>query len=234
MRMSFRSWKYVDRHRRSIHEKSTPSVCYETGCHRSCHGFARKDSSEKHLRNVHQKHSKSGNTRLFSRRQGKESDLTEHGLEGFSGRQLVDMLVAERQQCCNQQKELQAVKDELITRPALHRDRAQDQGLGPVQLRGVVRCVGRRRGRLPPVGPVQRPRRLRRRLQVLGPGQFPCDSGSSGDFHGLEFTCRHKASGRTYGVTLEATNEPDVAALECSRRGFLCPVFAYRGSIGTC
>ena len=67
-----------------------------------------------------------------------------------------------------------------------------------------------------------------------GQDNFPSDSGSSGDFHGLEFTYRHKASGRTYGVTLEATNEPDVAALECSRRGFLCPVFAYRGSIGTC
>ena len=67
-----------------------------------------------------------------------------------------------------------------------------------------------------------------------GRDNFPCDSGSTGDFYGLEFTYRHLASGKTYGVTLEATGEPDTAALECSRRGFLCPVFVYRGSIGTC
>ena len=112
--MSFGSRKDVDRHRRSIHEKSTLYVCYETGCHRSGRGFPRKDNYEKHLRNVHQKPSKSGNTRLPSRREGKEPDLTEHGLEGYSRRQLVDMLVVERQQSRNQQKELQAVKGELM------------------------------------------------------------------------------------------------------------------------
>jgi uncharacterized C2H2 Zn-finger protein len=112
--VSFRSRKDVDRHHRSIHEKSTPYVCYEAGCHRSGRGFPRKDNYEKHLRNVHQKHSKSSNAGIYYRREGKESDLTEHGLEGYSRRQLVDMLVAERQQCRNQQNELQAAKDELM------------------------------------------------------------------------------------------------------------------------
>ncbi|KAH6856894.1 hypothetical protein B0I37DRAFT_86233 [Chaetomium sp. MPI-CAGE-AT-0009] len=44
--MSFRSTKDVDRHRRSIHEKSTPYVCYETGCRRSGRGFARKTTTK--------------------------------------------------------------------------------------------------------------------------------------------------------------------------------------------
>ncbi|RYP70881.1 hypothetical protein DL771_005131 [Monosporascus sp. 5C6A] len=110
----FRSQRDVDRHRRSIHEKSTPYVCHEAGCRRSGRGFSRRDNYKKHLLKVHRKSSKFGSTSFALRREGKESTVTDHGLEGYSRRQLVDILMAEREKCQNQQKELQEAKDELM------------------------------------------------------------------------------------------------------------------------
>lgn len=109
-----RSQKDADRHWRTVHEKSTPYFCHEAGCRRSVRGFSRKDNYEKHLHNVHRKSSKSRNTGFALRREGKESTVTDHGLEGYSQQQLVDMLRAEREKCRNQQGELQEVKDELM------------------------------------------------------------------------------------------------------------------------
>lgn len=110
----FKSQNDADRHRRSIHEKSTPYFCHEAGCRRSDRGFSRKDNYEKHLLNVHRKPSKSRNTGFALRREGKESAVTDHGLEGYSQQQLVYMLREEREKCRNQQRELQEVKDELM------------------------------------------------------------------------------------------------------------------------
>ncbi|GAB1314661.1 hypothetical protein MFIFM68171_04871 [Madurella fahalii] len=112
----FQSQKDVDRHRRCIHEKSTPYVCREAGCRRSSRGFSRRENYETHLLNVHRKPSKSGSTSFAVRREGKEpsSTATDHGLEGYSRGQWADILLAEREKCQIQQEELQEAKAELM------------------------------------------------------------------------------------------------------------------------
>jgi hypothetical protein len=107
----FKSQNDADRHRRSIHEKSTPYFCHEAGCRRSDRGFSRKDNYEKHLLKVHRKPSKNLGTAALL---WKESTVTDHGLEGYSQQQLVYMLREEREKCRNQQRELKQVKDELM------------------------------------------------------------------------------------------------------------------------
>jgi hypothetical protein len=114
----FKSRNDVDRHRSSVHDKSTPYFCSEQGCPRSRKGFTRKDNYETHLRHVHRKLSKGANQimrqdiNVVSHR-GSRKEIRENGLEGCSWEKLAEIVVNEREKHRMEQRRRQEVEEEL-------------------------------------------------------------------------------------------------------------------------
>jgi hypothetical protein len=66
-----------------------------------------------------------------------------------------------------------------------------------------------------------------------GQDDFPCNSGSTGDWHGTEFTYKSKKNGgRRYDVSVKSTNEVVGSSWDCT--SWMCFVTVYRGKNKAC
>jgi hypothetical protein len=66
-----------------------------------------------------------------------------------------------------------------------------------------------------------------------GQDDFPCNSGSTGDWHGTEFTYKSKKNGgRRYDVSVKSTNEVVGSSWDCT--SWMCFVTVYRGKNAMC
>jgi transposase-like protein len=126
---AFQSQSDLNRHRSSVHDKSSPYHCYVQGCRRRQRGFSRKDNYESHLRHVHRKLPKDTNQvkrrgdNIVSQMDPTRETRAEFGLEGYSREDLIEMLMDEREKCRMEQRRRQEVEEELRNLRQRHEER---------------------------------------------------------------------------------------------------------------
>lgn len=117
--MSFKTQNDANRHKATVHDKTTPYFCRESGCRR-VKGFSRKDNFEAHLRNVHgietnncgrgpALHSLSM-TRELEPEDTRKRDVS---LRSLSRRELIEMFLKEREKCDVERRKRQELEAKL-------------------------------------------------------------------------------------------------------------------------
>lgn len=118
---TFKTQNDANRHKASVHDKTTPYFCHEMGCRRVKKGFSRKDNFEVHLSNVHGIKSSSILNHAVvldspDTTQDSEPKRTRHhhmGLRSLSRGQLIELVSKEREKCDTERRKRQELEAQI-------------------------------------------------------------------------------------------------------------------------